>query len=192
MYLFIFRPIYFFIIILFFNRVGIKVCMEITAFDAVKNILQPIKSDAKDAYLLTVWHKCETYNQLLAHYRTWTLPRCFKHFIIFLNFARPLNRHLFYLNAAHFSVVAFIFPSKLFKSVSLHDVKGLKPLEQGALLWASRAACLEQELEPLSFSWAHKGERTVSHIPTAGLCAYFLGGRGIFGRSWTELTHRLW
>ncbi len=113
--------------------------MEITAFDAVKNILQPIKSDAKDAYLLTVWHKCETYNQLLAHYRTWTLPRCFiKHFIIFLNFARPLNRHLFYLNAAHFSVVAFIFPSKLFKSVSLHDVKGLKPLEQGALLWASR------------------------------------------------------
>ncbi len=47
MYLFIFRPIYFFIIILFFNRVGIKVCMEITAFDAVKNILQPIKSDAK-------------------------------------------------------------------------------------------------------------------------------------------------
>ncbi len=39
------------------------------------------------------------------------------------------------------------------------------------------AACLEQELEPLSFSWAHKGERTVSHIPIAGLCAYFLGGR---------------
>lgn len=134
------------------------------------------------------------YNQLLAHYRrpTWTLPRCFiKHFIIFLNFARPLNRHLFYLNAVYLSVFTFIFQVN-FSSQSACMM--WKAWSHCRVRYCGRraAACLEQELEPLSFSWAHKGERTVSHIPTAGLCAHFLGGRGIFGRSWTELTHRLW
>lgn len=54
-------------------------------------------------------------------------------------------------------------------------MKGFEPLEQGALLIVSAvcgrraAVCLKQETEPLSlFSWAHKGERSVSHIPTAG------------------------
>lgn len=154
----------------FIFRVGIKVCMEITAF------CSEVKNDYNQSKVVQKSRLCrESFIDSLT--QMWDLG--------ITNYLKSVNVNVF----------AFIFSSKLM-SFSLHEVKGFEATWAGRVIVGVAArrsvSGTGTGLEPLSFSWAHKGERTVSHIPIAGLCARFLVGRGIFGRSWTGLTHRLW